>query len=95
VTTDAICYDDEDLQPEPENYPTKQINFGKRFSEADPDPYPIPVLNEGYKSWNKKSKEKHRLLFTRMGRSGADRELPPGLQLWLRNYRNLMKQQML
>ena len=53
---DAICYDDEDLQPEPENYPTKQINFGKRFLEADPDPYPIPVLNEGYKSWNKKSK---------------------------------------
>ena len=50
----------------------------------------LPEMSEGFnglRNLQKKSKEKHRLLFTRMGRAaGADVDTPPGLFQNLRSY---------
>ena len=51
----------------------------------------FPDRSGGYKTWRnlqKKSKEKHRLLFTRMGRAaGPDVDTPPGFFQYLRNFK--------
>ena len=50
----------------------------------------LPEMSERFdrmRNLQKKSKEKHRLLFTRMGRAaGADVDTPPGLFQYLRKY---------
>lgn len=56
---------------------------------------PVVVPDNGYRSWKKKSKEKNRLLFTRMGRSDHSVEPSTNLRQLLRDYNNMMRLQTL
>ena len=62
-----------------------------------PGPPPVVAPGDGYRSWKKKSKEKNRLLFTRMGRSdhNSDAEPSPYMRQVWKDYINMLKLQTL
>ena len=60
-----------------------------------PAPPPVVAPDDGYRSWKKKSKEKNRLLFTRMGRSDQTAEPSPYMRELWKDYITMVRQQML